>query len=169
MKLVDIARDMKTRAQQSPNEIILPVQPLAHGARLRLKYDPAKEEFRLQVQRNGSLPNAMLGPTRFNAWYRELETFARDFGATPDARVMYQAGAYTYAAVITWANEITASDVEEMEEAFLEAEAVRALERSPLVGVFPDDNLAVELRFGNAVEIGRESVESDVVTVDTLF
>jgi len=59
---------------------------------------------------------------RFNAWYRELETFARDFGATSDARVEYQQGNTTYAAVITWCDEIIAHDIDEMEGTWVENE-----------------------------------------------
>lgn len=118
MKLAILAHDMKTRATQAPGAIIVPKVPLAQGAKLKLKYDAAQCEFRLQGQRVGSAPNEVSEQKRFAAWKRELQTFARDFGASPHARVEYQNGETTYAAVITWSAGVTARDVAEMEGVF---------------------------------------------------
>lgn len=115
MKLTIIAHDMKTRATQAPGEIITCGGLLTHGANLRIKYIADTCEFRLQVQRYGIQPEQ--GTSRFNAWRRELQTFARDFGAGNDARVEYQSGETTYAAVIAWSDDVTAQDLEEMEGA----------------------------------------------------
>lgn len=119
MKLTAIAHDMKTRAKQTPHQIITLPQPLAHGARLKLKYDDTQYEFRLQIQRNGVMPPP--NSRYFNAWHLEVETFARDFDATSDARVQFQQGAQSYAAVVVWCDEVTVRDIDEMENVPLEA------------------------------------------------
>jgi hypothetical protein len=106
MGLVEIADDMKRRAKKSPGEKILPLSPLYHGARLKLKYNAETFEFHLQVQRKGTEPE--IGTPKREAWERELRIFARDFGAAEDAKTEYQQGETIYAAVITWTDESAA-------------------------------------------------------------
>lgn len=116
MKLTFLALVLKTRAKAVPGEIVTSGL-LMHGASLKLKYIAETCEYKLQVQRNGSAPNQVFEATRFAAWKRELQTFARDFGAGTHARVEYQAGEKTYAAVITWSDDVTVADLAEMEGA----------------------------------------------------
>jgi len=115
MKLNDIAAELKTRARAFPDAVI--THTLPHGAQLRLKYLDTTREFRLQVLRAGQMPDAHLEPQRFDAWYREIETFGLAFETPLDARITYQSNATKYAAVIAWSDDVTLADVDEMENA----------------------------------------------------
>lgn len=122
MILTDIATDMKRRARENPDQIILPRGPLTRGAGLKLKYLADVCEFRLQVQRPGIAPNH--NTAQFNKWHNEIEIFARYFEAPPDARVSYQKGKTSYAVVIKWSEEVTGQDIDEMENSMNEHLAV---------------------------------------------
>ena len=126
MKLTDLAADMKTRARAFPDAIV--THALPHGALLRLKYLDASREWSLQIQRTGTPPDAHLEPKKFDAWYREIETFGLAFGTTLDARVIHQSNSTKYAVVITWADDVTLADVDEMENVGEIAAHMRPLE-----------------------------------------
>ena len=113
MKLTEIAVEMKAKARALPDAVL--THALPHGAILRLKYTGG--EYRLQIVRTGRAPDAHLEPRRFGAWQVEIKTFARDFGATSDARITHQHDRAHYAAVVAWADEMTLDDLDEMEHA----------------------------------------------------
>lgn len=95
MSLVTIANSMKQRARAQGTA----AQPMPHGAHLTLRYsDNGLYTLIIQRPRKSKKPNAHL------LWKNEVETFARDFGATNDSQYTATIGnsETQYRAVVKW-------------------------------------------------------------------
>ncbi len=99
MSLINIANSMKQRARAQGKA----AQSMPHGAHLTLRYsDNGLYTLIIQRPRKSKKPNAHL------LWKREVETFARDFGATNDPQYTATIGnsETKYRAVVKWIEKV---------------------------------------------------------------